>query len=115
VGELDIGVVPADLGHHLAPEHHGLQHVRLVDREHLSLARARDPKCDMGDARHLVFLVAHRIDGFALLTCRFDAAARLAEIDVAVQLRRMRMSSPSTTSAFSVEALRSSGRSFAGR
>ena len=73
-------------GDGLAPQLHRLEHVGLVHRAELAAARSRGAEADVRDALDLGLGVAHGVHAFAPAR-RADAdAARLAVVDVAVQL-----------------------------
>ena len=63
--ELHVGVGFADLGRDLAPDLHGLEHVRLVDRRHALAALSGDVEGELDDAPNLVLVVDHRVEAGA--------------------------------------------------
>ena len=83
--QLHIGILCADLGHHLAPESTRGEDIRLVDRGESLAARSRQLEGDDGDATDLVFVVREGVDRAPAARRRLFSR-RLPEVETAGQL-----------------------------
>src|SRR5205807_5698720 len=85
VTQRDVGIFATDLGHHLAPEPAGGEHVLLVDAADAAATAACELERDPGDPPDLLLGVDAGVDGASLRGSAL-APLRTAEVQPARQL-----------------------------